>query len=79
PSTPVLRRALRYTGTVLETGLPRTDQLHAPDRDKRAQAVREQLGLPPGKTVVLYAPTWREDQLGFDNILRLNLQLDLAA
>ncbi|WP_408640852.1 CDP-glycerol glycerophosphotransferase family protein, partial [Streptacidiphilus jeojiense] len=28
---------------------------------------------------MLYAPTWREDQLGFDNILRLNLQLDLAA
>ncbi|MFC1438270.1 CDP-glycerol glycerophosphotransferase family protein [Streptacidiphilus sp. N1-10] len=79
PSTPVLRRALRYSGTVLETGLPRTDQLHAPDRDERTQAVREQLGLPPGKTVVLYAPTWREDQLGFDNILRLNLQLDLAA
>ncbi|MEY9841241.1 CDP-glycerol glycerophosphotransferase family protein, partial [Streptacidiphilus sp. EB103A] len=79
PSTPVLRRALRYTGTVLETGLPRTDQLHAPDRDKRAQAIREHLGLPEGKTVVLYAPTWREDQLGFDNILRLNLQLDLAA
>jgi CDP-glycerol glycerophosphotransferase len=78
-STPVLRRALHYTGTVLETGLPRTDQLHAPDRDKRAQAIREHLALPDGKKVVLYAPTWREDQLGFDNICRLNLQLDLAA
>jgi CDP-glycerol glycerophosphotransferase len=79
PSTPVLRRALHYTGTVLETGLPRTDQLHTPDRDKRAQAVREHLALPEGKKIVLYAPTWREDQLGFDNILRFNLQLDLAA
>ncbi|WP_370150613.1 CDP-glycerol glycerophosphotransferase family protein [Streptacidiphilus sp. EB129] len=78
-STPVLRRALRFEGEVLETGLPRTDRLYAEDREQRAAQVRHRLGLPEGKQVVLYAPTWREDQQGFYHGLGLDLRIDLAA
>ncbi|WP_335939080.1 bifunctional glycosyltransferase/CDP-glycerol:glycerophosphate glycerophosphotransferase [Streptomyces sp. PTD5-9] len=61
-ATPVLRRALGYRGEVLECGLPRNDLFHAPDRAKVAAAVRERLGIPEDRRVVLYAPTWRDDQ-----------------
>ncbi|WP_329176550.1 bifunctional glycosyltransferase family 2 protein/CDP-glycerol:glycerophosphate glycerophosphotransferase [Streptomyces decoyicus] len=76
-STPVLRSALGYSGRLLETGLPRTDAFFAADRDRRAAAVRERLGIEPGKKVVLYAPTPRDD-LAYDaGHHRLHLPLDL--
>ncbi|PBC82717.1 MULTISPECIES: CDP-glycerol glycerophosphotransferase family protein [unclassified Streptomyces] len=76
-STPVLRSALGYSGRLLETGLPRTDAFFAADRDLRAAAVRERLGIEPGRKVVLYAPTPRDD-LAYDaGHHRLHLPLDL--
>ncbi len=76
-ATPILRRAFRYEGEILESGYPRGDVLA---RGTGAEAVRERLGIPDGKRIVLYAPTWREDQQresgdGF----RLGLKLDLDA
>ncbi|MFJ1588534.1 CDP-glycerol glycerophosphotransferase family protein [Streptomyces sp. NPDC088197] len=78
-STPVLRRALDFDGEVAETGLPRTDLLSGEDRDKVREEVRARLGLPPGRTVVLYAPTVRDDEAYDAEHARLHLPLDLAA
>ncbi|MEU5718867.1 CDP-glycerol glycerophosphotransferase family protein [Streptomyces sp. NPDC020403] len=76
-STPVLRRAFGYTGEVLECGYPRNDLLYAPERAKTAVAVREALGVPDGRRVVLYAPTWREDRPRRSGRYGLDLRLDL--
>lgn len=78
-STPVLLRSFGFEGEVLECGYPRNDIFHAPDRTKLAAAVREKLGIPQDKRVVLYAPTWREDQQLGGGRYSLGLQLDLAA
>ncbi|GGV88508.1 hypothetical protein GCM10015535_39890 [Streptomyces gelaticus] len=78
-ATPVLRRSLGYRGEVLECGYPRNDLFRAPDRTKIAAAVRERLALPEGKRVVLYAPTWREDQPLGGGRYAFGLRLDLAA
>jgi CDP-glycerol glycerophosphotransferase len=59
-ATPVLRRAFSETATVLETGLPRMDRLSGPDREVLAEEVRRRLGLPAGRRVLLYAPTYRD-------------------
>ncbi|MFJ8626851.1 CDP-glycerol glycerophosphotransferase family protein [Kitasatospora sp. NPDC093550] len=76
-ATPILRRAFRYRGEVLESGYPRNDVLARPDR-RTAAAVRRRLGIPDDKRIVLYAPTWREDrQRGDGNGFRLDLRLDL--
>ncbi|MFC4532439.1 CDP-glycerol glycerophosphotransferase family protein [Sphaerisporangium dianthi] len=56
----VLRRAFGYGGEILESGLPRNDVLTSPERAELAAAVRRSLGIPAGKRVVLYAPTWRD-------------------
>ncbi|MFF9686048.1 CDP-glycerol glycerophosphotransferase family protein [Streptomyces sp. NPDC014623] len=76
-STPVLRRAFGYTGEVIECGYPRNDLLYAADRAKVADAVRRSLGVPDGKRVILYAPTWREDRPKQGGRYGLDLQLDL--
>lgn len=78
-STPILRRAFGYDGEVLESGYPRNALLHAEDRHKIAASVRERLDIPEDKTVVLYAPTWREDRPKGGGRYGLDLQLDLTA
>ncbi|MGH4032853.1 CDP-glycerol glycerophosphotransferase family protein [Actinomycetota bacterium Odt1-20B] len=82
-STPILERAFRFQGDVegelVETGYPRNDVLLAPDRAKRAEKVRRALGLPEGKKVVLYAPTWREDKQRHRGGFLLDLRIDLDA
>ncbi|WP_405012977.1 CDP-glycerol glycerophosphotransferase family protein [Kitasatospora sp. NBC_01539] len=78
-STTALRRAFRYEGEVVESGYPRNDVLFAADREKTAERVRERLGLPEGKKVVLYAPTFREDRRRPQDGYQFDLRLDLAA
>lgn len=46
---------------ILELGYPRNDRL-ANATPEECQAMRRKLGIPPGKRVVLYAPTFRDDQ-----------------
>jgi len=81
-TTPILRRALRYDGEVGEFGYPRNDELHrgGPEAVARRRArARERLGIPPGKRVVLYAPTWRDDQNPTRGVYGFDIPLDLGA
>jgi CDP-glycerol glycerophosphotransferase len=75
-STPVLRRAFRYEGEVLEAGYPRNDVLLRA-REPVSAAVRRRLGLPAGRRVVLYAPTWRDDQFHGAGRYRFVSRLDV--
>ncbi|WP_052713817.1 CDP-glycerol glycerophosphotransferase family protein [Streptomyces katrae] len=77
-ATPILKRALGYEGEVIESGSPRTDALVRPDAERIAE-VRRRLGLPEGKKVVLYLPTWRENREGWSGGYKLDLQIDLDA
>ncbi|MFJ4698074.1 CDP-glycerol glycerophosphotransferase family protein [Streptomyces sp. NPDC088768] len=75
-STPILRRSMGFDGEILETGYPRNDVLYAPDLAERAKEIRESLGVPPGKRVILYAPTWRDDDAHSQGRFRFDLKLD---
>jgi len=57
-STAVFRSAYAYLGPIWQEGYPRDDSLLSPDTD----AIRRRLGIADGLTVVLYAPTWRDDR-----------------
>ncbi|NED83256.1 CDP-glycerol:glycerophosphate glycerophosphotransferase, partial [Streptomyces sp. SID11233] len=65
-----------FDGEILETGYPRNDVLYAPDQAERAKEIREALGVPPGKRVILYAPTWRDDDAHSQGRFRFDLKLD---
>ena len=48
---------------ILEYGYPRNDILYAENKDEIAVQVKKELGIPEGKRVILYAPTWRDNQM----------------
>lgn len=63
----VLPNAFGYAGEVLNLGYPRNDILSSPDAESRSREVREALGISAGKTVILYAPTWRDNSRNENN------------
>ena len=67
-TTTVFSRAYPGRYEVLESGYPRNDRLAAATPGQGAE-VRERLGIPPGNTAVLYAPTHREEQQEPDGLL----------
>ncbi|MFD0050273.1 CDP-glycerol glycerophosphotransferase family protein [Actinomycetes bacterium NPDC127524] len=71
------RSAFRYDGEILETGYPRNDLFFKDDREARARSVAERLNIPEGKKVILYAPTFRDNQTSNKNKFVFDLQFDL--
>lgn len=59
-STSVFRRSYAFLGPVWQVGYPRDDVLVS--GSAAADDVRARLGIPTGSTVLLYAPTWRDDR-----------------
>ncbi|MCD0451173.1 bifunctional glycosyltransferase family 2 protein/CDP-glycerol:glycerophosphate glycerophosphotransferase [Actinocorallia sp. API 0066] len=76
-STKILQRAFKYEGEIIEAGYPRNDVLYSPDAAAIAASVRERLEIPEGKKVVLYAPTWRDDQFYGQGRYKADWQIDL--
>lgn len=60
----VMRRAFCYQGEVLEVGYPRNDLLHGDRAVELQRKVRRALGLAGDKRIVLFAPTFRDRDLG---------------
>lgn len=55
---------LRESGkeeVIWEQGYPRNDRLYTAKKEE-VERIRQKLGIAPEKKVILYAPTWREDQ-----------------
>lgn len=76
-STPILKRAFQFPGEMVESGYPRNDVLRRADSGRRAAEVRRRIGLPPGKKVIMYAPTWRDDQFYAPGKYKLDFRIDL--
>ena len=62
-TTPIIQQAYEFHGAeasaVLEIGYPRNDELTAIDA-ARVALIRERIGIPADRRVIMYAPTWRE-------------------
>ncbi|WGL52885.1 CDP-glycerol glycerophosphotransferase family protein [Nocardioides sp. BP30] len=56
------RTEYRYDGPIHSEGYPRDDAIIDAGAQARREATRERLGIRPGQKVILYAPTWRDDQ-----------------
>ncbi|TCP19001.1 CDP-glycerol glycerophosphotransferase [Scopulibacillus darangshiensis] len=61
-ATNAFRSAFRYKGDILEIGYPRNDLFYKLDKETIANGVRRKLKIPEGKKVILYAPTFRDNQ-----------------
>jgi CDP-glycerol glycerophosphotransferase len=77
-STPILKRAFGFAGEMVESGYPRNDILRRSGMEQREQWIRRRIGLPRNKRVVMYAPTWRDDQFYAPGKYKLDFRIDLA-
>lgn len=76
-SSEIFRRAFKYDKEILEYGYPRNDILFAPNKEQRARDIKKSLRIPLDKKVILYAPTWRDDEYYKPGKYKFNLRLDL--
>jgi CDP-glycerol glycerophosphotransferase (TagB/SpsB family) len=76
-STQVWERAFPGSYEQLEYGYPRNDVYYTATADDVAR-VRRELGVPEGKTAVLYAPTHRDHHTGFETGLDLEAFCEAA-
>jgi CDP-glycerol glycerophosphotransferase len=76
-SSETFRRCFMFDNKMLETGYPRNDILHDPNRDEIAKSIRKQLGIPKDKKAILYAPTWRDDEFYAKGQYKFELHLNL--
>lgn len=60
-ATGAFRSAFGFDGPIIESGYPGNDVFHTETGRRRARETRIRLGLPQDRTVVLYAPTFRDD------------------
>ncbi|WP_188496023.1 CDP-glycerol glycerophosphotransferase family protein [Pullulanibacillus pueri] len=78
-ATGAFKSAFRYEGNILETGYPRNDIFYKKENEKGkiAHLVRNRLNLPHDKKVILYAPTFRDNQTSKNNKFLFDINMDL--
>lgn len=62
---------------ILEYGYPANDPMYYDNRDEIAANVKKKLGIPADKKVILYAPTWRDDNYYDAGQYKFELALDI--
>ncbi len=78
-STETFKRCFDFKGRMLEYGYPRNDVLFEKNKPEYIEEIKTDLGIPKGKKVMLYAPTWRDDEFTGDQkySFRPNMDFDL--
>lgn len=61
-STEVFRRAFVFDKIMLEIGYPRNDILFQGNNKEYINELKDKMGLPSDKKIILYAPTWRDNE-----------------
>lgn len=61
-STEIFRRCFDFKKEILEIGYPRNDILFHRNTEEFQLQLKKELGIPEDKKVILYAPTWRDNE-----------------
>ncbi|MFG6147964.1 CDP-glycerol glycerophosphotransferase family protein [Halobacillus sp. B23F22_1] len=76
-SSNIFRSAFLFSKNMIESGYPRNDYLYQENNQEAIDHIKESLNLPLDKKVVLYAPTWRDNQFYQRGKYKFDLSLDL--
>lgn len=76
-STKIFTTAFNFHKEVVETGYPRNDTLINSNTQININKIKKRLKLPRGKKVILYAPTWRDNEYYSKGKYKFNLQMNL--
>ncbi|MEN1937222.1 CDP-glycerol glycerophosphotransferase family protein [Paenibacillus sp. 102] len=77
-ATEKFKSAFQFEKEIVEVGYPRNDYLYTHNHSAYIKEVKKKLNLPLDKKVILYAPTWRDDQFDETGKYTFDLQLDLS-
>lgn len=61
-STNIFKRCFAFDKNILEIGYPRNDILINNNNKKYINELKKKFSLPLDKKIILYAPTWRDDE-----------------
>lgn len=61
-SSDIFKNCFDFHKTMLEVGYPRNDTLINNNKKDYINAIKDRHGIPHNKKIVLYAPTWRDNQ-----------------
>lgn len=75
-STNIFKRAFQFEKTVIESGYPRNDVLVQSNNKESIFKLKKAAELPLDKKIILYAPTWRDNQYYSKGKYKFNLQMD---
>lgn len=76
-STDIFRSAFKFDKKILETGYPRNDDLMNLNNGDHIRKLKDKLGIPLDKKIILYAPTWRDNEYFEKGRYKFTLHLDL--
>ncbi|MFT8317897.1 MAG: CDP-glycerol glycerophosphotransferase family protein [Sporolactobacillus sp.] len=76
-SSEIFARAFGFNNEMVESGYPRNDFLYQFNNKEAIDKIKEQYGLPLDKKIILYAPTWRDNQFYGKGRYKFELDLDL--
>lgn len=76
-STEIFKRAFNYNNKIIESGYPRNDFIVNNNNEKTINKLKSQFKLSTDKKIILYAPTWRDNQFHGKGRYKFDLQLDL--
>ena len=76
-SSKIFKRAFRFEKVMLEYGYPRNDVLYNKNNENTISRIKHDLGIPTDKKVILYAPTFRDNQYYRAGNYKFDLPLDL--
>lgn len=77
-SSKIFRRCFDFHKTLLEFGYPRNDMLINENREDKIRQLKESWGLPGDKKIILYAPTWRDDEFSTEGAYQFRPKLDFS-
>lgn len=75
-STEIFERAFKFNKEFLEVGYPIND-IFFKDNEKLIDSIKSKHNLPKDKKIILYAPTWKDDEQNESWEHYFNLEIDL--
>lgn len=76
-STEIFKRAFKYDREIIEVGYPRNDYLILNNNQIEIDSIKRKANLPLDKKIILYAPTWRDNQFYGRGRYKFDISMDL--
>lgn len=78
-SSEIFKKAFDFKGEMLEIGYPRNDILFEKNKKEDIEKIKEKYNIPKDKKIILYAPTWRDNQYSNPGEYNFATEMDFDA